>query len=950
MPDGTFSTINFDSWKQASYDANDNILQSSWYINRTNRLIDAALIAEGKDPLREKQAADKAAKHANTPDVQHFDTLGRPVLSVEHNRSITGADELYYTSIQLDAEGNLRTVTDARGNAAMEYKYDMLGNMVYQKSMDAGQRWLLNNVLDTPLRTWDERGHEFRYFYDVLHRPTSSVVISNDQHHVFDRIVYGEDLLLQDGSNKPALQQRNVLGKKVQHYDTGGLIDTPHYDFNDQATTTSRRLFKKYKEVANWRGSNLQADLEPQSYTFTTQTDALKRITKQTAPDGSITAFLYNRAGLLGSATIDDTIYIKEIGYNEKGQRNKIIYGNDVVTRFHYDKETFRLKQLETKRNNNHPLQDWHYTYDAAGNITHIENKNIKEKFFDNKKISAISEYTYDALYRLTAATGKENNTALAFSSTDNWDDAAFMQAINPGDPMEMRNYTQHYQYDGVGNILQMRHNAEGCNWTRDYHYSANSNRLTGTQTGKEIYIYPHHAQHGFITAMPHLEDLGWNFKEELVRTIRQKRNDGGTPETTYYQYDGEGQRLRKITEHQAAPGETPTKKEERIYLSTYELYKKHTGLERTSLSLQEGDHRFVIIEDRNNFDDGTEQHLVRYQLHNHLGSAALELDNHAEVISYEEYHPYGTTAYQAKNSAIRSAAKRYRYTGMERDEESGFEYHSARYYLPWLARWLSCDPLFKEKQGTKEKNKKRDTESVPLRFKEDAPCGRQQKENRDTENADQQVRDPQQQTSAKDQGANHKELCELKNLNLYAYCSLNPIIYQDPTGNVGIIQEWWNAYNNGSTGEKVALAFVFIFAYLIHVIVNLALLVIFTVFQPMSFWDFSWGAIQSSLGLGIGAFFVLLGGDVQPRAGLGAIVEMPAYMGNPGGISFGPTVIAGHGFSDIPHEFGHTWQSRLLGPLYLLIIGIPSLISAATNPANHHNFYTEKWADAWAM
>ena len=83
----------------------------------------------------------------------------------------------------------------------------------------------------------------------------------------------------------------------------------------------------------------------------------------------------------------------------------------------------------------------------------------------------------------------------------------------------------------------------------------------------------------------------------------------------------------------------------------------------------------------------------MRYQLHNHLGSAALELDDTAQVISYEEYHPYGTTAYQAKNRDIKCAAKRYRYTGMERDEESGLEYHSARYYLPWLGRWGNCDP-----------------------------------------------------------------------------------------------------------------------------------------------------------------------------------------------------------------------------------------------------------------
>ena len=127
-------------------------------------------------------------------------------------------------------------------------------------------------------------------------------------------------------------------------------------------------------------------------------------------------------------------------------------------------------------------------------------------------------------------------------------------------------------------------------------------------------------------------------------------------------------------------------------------MYKKHTGtnagLERVSLSLLDEGNRFVMVETRNDVDDGTEKKLVRYQLHNHLGSAALELDGspNARLISYEEYHPFGTTAYQAKNSGIKSAAKRYRYTGMERDEETGLEYHSARYYMPWLGRWLSTD------------------------------------------------------------------------------------------------------------------------------------------------------------------------------------------------------------------------------------------------------------------
>ena len=67
-------------------------------------------------------------------------------------------------------------------------------------------------------------------------------------------------------------------------------------------------------------------------------------------------------------------------------------------------------------------------------------------------------------------------------------------------------------------------------------------------------------------------------------------------------------------------------------------------------------------------------------------------MDDQAQVISYEEYHPYGTTAYEAARSQTETP-KRYRYTGKERDDESGFYYHGARYYAPWLGRWTSSDP-----------------------------------------------------------------------------------------------------------------------------------------------------------------------------------------------------------------------------------------------------------------
>jgi hypothetical protein len=47
-------------------------------------------------------------------------------------------------------------------------------------------------------------------------------------------------------------------------------------------------------------------------------------------------------------------------------------------------------------------------------------------------------------------------------------------------------------------------------------------------------------------------------------------------------------------------------------------------------------------------------------------------------------------------------------------------------------------------------------------------------------------------------------------------------------------------------------------------------------------------------------------------------------------------------------HEKGHSIQSLILGPFYLLVIGIPSLIHSLFNhnEKTYYNFYTEKWAD----
>lgn len=56
-----------------------------------------------------------------------------------------------------------------------------------------------------------------------------------------------------------------------------------------------------------------------------------------------------------------------------------------------------------------------------------------------------------------------------------------------------------------------------------------------------------------------------------------------------------------------------------------------------------------------------------------------------------------------------------------------------------------------------------------------------------------------------------------------------------------------------------------------------------------------------------------------------------------------------------LKHEWGHTLQNFLLGPLYLIVIGIPSIVWATffekyrrRTGTNYYSFYTEAWAERW--
>lgn len=80
------------------------------------------------------------------------------------------------------------------------------------------------------------------------------------------------------------------------------------------------------------------------------------------------------------------------------------------------------------------------------------------------------------------------------------------------------------------------------------------------------------------------------------------------------------------------------------------------------------------------------------YYLKDHLGSIRMTVNSAGNPDSWNDYYSFGGV--MDGRSRINLADKRYKFTGKERDDETGLDYFGARYYDSKIGRWLSVDPL----------------------------------------------------------------------------------------------------------------------------------------------------------------------------------------------------------------------------------------------------------------
>ncbi len=729
-PDNTWEKVVFDNWRQETWDANDTVLVAdprtdadvgdhfvrllgagagaftSWYQQRIGG-------AWGDDPPAAKRAAEKTEPHAATPAVAHFDALGRTCLAVADN----GAEGRYPTHTARDTRGKPLAVSDALGRRVHEYclrehgddggvrfvaGLDLAGNALYQNGGDGGARRSLLNAAGNPIRGWDARGLMMRTEYDPLHRPLRMYVQPRGGAETLaERIVYGE---AEAGGGAAA----NRRGHKILDYDGAGELSLSSYDFKGSLTTITRRLAVTYRQSPDWSALAALTDagavkaaaaplLEAEPFTSTTGYDALDRPVRSTAPDGSTTVPTYDEAGKLqrldvrrrGATTA--TPFVGRLEHDAKGRRVRLEHGNGTITTYEYDALTFALtRQITTRASDQRRLQDFALTYDPVHNIAEIDDNADPTLYFSGSvPVAGGGLYEYDAVYRLASATGREHPG----QQMPDRNDAPLASLPHPNDTQAMRAYVELFTYDPVGNILKVQHLAGSAGWTRRYQYAADNNRLLRTSlpgdadTGPYSAVYEHDAA-GNLTRMPHLPAVGWDHDNRMASA------DLGGGGTAYYTYDATGKRVRKVIERLG------TRVEERIYLGGYEIYRQRSGAEadreRQTLHVMDDKRRVAMVETLT-IDGGAAvaepAPRVRYQLGDHLGSTSVEVDDSGQVIAYEEYFPFGASSFHSAVGGLEVSGKRYRYTGKERDDETGLYYYGARYYAPWLGRWTSVDP-----------------------------------------------------------------------------------------------------------------------------------------------------------------------------------------------------------------------------------------------------------------
>jgi RHS repeat-associated protein len=403
---------------------------------------------------------------------QSYDVLGNIISKTDENGNITtftydALNRLVsvtdptggVTSYTYDSRNNLLTVTDANSNTTT-YTYDSLNRLISTTSPDTGTTTYSYDPNGNLISKTDANGVTITYTYDALNRLTAIQFPDPTQN-----ITYTYD----------DTQYQNSIGRLTSMTDPSG---TTWYDYDKMG-----RVIKETKQIDGlYYRTQYSYDLNGN----------LKTVTY---PGGREITYTYNQLNKVTS--VKETYYgvtktlANNITYLPFGDMTSMTQGNGIVTTRTYNNR-MHLTSLLTQNSELQTLNSFSYTRDNTGNITAIT---------DNLEPSKSKTYTYDAVYRLTTATGP-------------WG-------------------TITYSYDPVGNRTSETTDTGSTSYT----YTAN--QLTST-SGEKVFSFSYDSNGNTIAE--NTRQYIYNQNQRLIKAM------DGSNVLGEYVYNGNGQRVKKYT------------------------------------------------------------------------------------------------------------------------------------------------------------------------------------------------------------------------------------------------------------------------------------------------------------------------------------------------------------------------------------------------------------------
>ncbi|MCS3839541.1 insecticidal toxin complex protein TccC [Pseudomonas sp. JAI111] len=628
-----------------------------------------------------------ARLHRKTPTINAIDSRGLAVRQIAYwRRNADDSPQARITRQQHDVAGRQIAQWDPRLFASVpdannRTVYSLSGRTLLVDSADAGWRMSLPADAGQILRNWDQRGSGWQITFDDQLRPTIIQEQAADETlRVIERLSYGD--------SSSASARHNQCGALTRHDDTAGSLHINEYALCGKPVSQTRRLLTDPRQPVWPAGEkDRNALLETgDGHETTWRYNALGEAIQQIDAGQHQQRFSFDVTGQLKTISLlikdapTEQVILKDLLYNAFGQIESQTAGNGVVSRAVFDPASGRLSSLGATVSGS-TLLDLHYAYDAVGNVTRIEDRAQPVQFGSNQRVEAVSNFIYDSLYQLSSATGRE-------STGQHVQPHLSLSGRTPIDTRRLFNFIEHYAYDNGGNLTELRHVRNGNNYTRTFSVATASNRLRSWNKGNSV---PHSNAdfdaNGNQQALNPGQSLQWHARNQLASVLLVPREEGND-DIERYSYDSSGQRVRKIQTTFAA---SATHTREVRYLPGLEI-RTHNNEHLEVITLKAGRCSIRYLHWTTGRPTGIAANQMRYSLDDHLGSSSLELDDQAWLISQDSYLPYGGTAWSASRSQVEAGYRTIRYSGKERDA-SGLYYYGARYYAPWLQRWISPDP-----------------------------------------------------------------------------------------------------------------------------------------------------------------------------------------------------------------------------------------------------------------